>query len=127
MTEDGTRIQLLEGIRVLDLSRIIAGPFCSQILGDMGAEVIKIEQPGVGDGARYPFGGMGANPIFELTNHGKKSVEIDLKDPRGKEAFLKLAARADVLIEGFRPDVMDRLGVGYEALRAVNPRLITRR
>ena len=114
----------LDGIVVLDLTRLLPGAVATQWLVDFGAEVIKVEQPGVGDGARYAFGGTGENPIFPLTNRGKKSVEIDLKDPRGKEAFLKQVKRADVLIEGFRPDVMDRLGVGYEALRAVNPKLI---
>ena len=112
-------MKALDGIVVLDLTRLLPGAVATQWLADFGAEVIKIEQPDVGDYARQFTGA-----VFESTNRGKKSVEIDLKDPRGKEVFLKLAARADVLIEGFRPGVMDRLGVGYEALREMNPRLI---
>jgi crotonobetainyl-CoA:carnitine CoA-transferase CaiB-like acyl-CoA transferase len=117
-------MKALEGVVVLDLTRLLPGAVATQWLADFGAEVIKIEQPGIGDYARHGFGDAAENPFFALTNRGKKSVEIDLKDARGKEAFLKLASRADVLIEGFRPDVMDRLSVGYEALRALNPRLI---
>ena len=115
----------LDGITVLDLTRLLPGAVATQWLVDFGAQVIKIEQPGIGDGARNSFAKAGAeNPIFALTNRGKKSAEIDLKDPAGKAAFLKLAAAADVVIEGFRPDVMDRLGVGWDALQALNPRLI---
>ena len=114
----------LDGITVLDLTRLLPGAVATQWLADFGAAVIKIEQPGVGDYARQSFVSGDANPIFELTNRGKKSIELDLKDARGKEAFLKLAAAADVVIEGFRPDVMDRLGLGYPTLHALNPRLI---
>jgi crotonobetainyl-CoA:carnitine CoA-transferase CaiB-like acyl-CoA transferase len=109
----------LEGIRVLDLTRLLPGAVATKWLVDFGAEVIKIEQPGVGDYARSSHTG-----VFESTNSGKKSVEIDLKDAAGKAAFLKLAATADVVIEGFRPDVMDRLGVGFGALCETNPKLI---
>lgn len=114
----------LDGIRVLDLTRLLPGAVATQWLADFGAEVIKIEQPGIGDYARQSFIDGSENAIFPLTNRGKKSVEIDLKDAAGKQAFLKLARTADVVIEGFRPDVMDRLGVGYEVLRKENPRLI---
>jgi crotonobetainyl-CoA:carnitine CoA-transferase CaiB-like acyl-CoA transferase len=114
----------LDGITVLDLTRLLPGAVATQWLADFGAEIIKIEQPEIGDYARRSFAGHGENPIFAHTNRGKKSVTIDLKDAAGKEAFLKLASQADVLIEGFRPDVMDRLGLGYEALRDRNPRLI---
>jgi alpha-methylacyl-CoA racemase len=107
----------LEGIRVLDLTRLLPGAVATGRLVEAGAEVIKIEQPAVGDYARESYA-----PLFELTNRGKKSVEIDLK--ASKEAFLKLVRTADVLIEGFRPDVMNRLGLGYENLRELNPRLI---
>jgi len=117
-------VTALNGIVVLDLTRLLPGAVATQWLADFGATVIKIEQPGVGDYARSMFTSGQPNPIFELTNRGKKSVEIDLKDVAGKAAFLKLAATADVVIEGFRPDVMDRLGVGFEALHAANPRLI---
>ena len=114
----------LDGIAVLDLTRLLPGAVATQWLADFGANVIKIEQPGTGDYARRSFSGQGANPIFALTNRGKKSVDLDLKDARGKEAFLKLALKADVLIEGFRPGVMSRLGLGYEVLCAENRRLI---
>jgi len=114
----------LDGIAVLDLTRLLPGAVATQWLADFGANVIKIEQPGTGDYARRSFSGQGENPIFALTNRGKKSVGLDLKDARGKEAFLKLALKADVLIEGFRPGVMSRLGLGYEVLCAENRRLI---
>lgn len=117
-------MKALEGIVVLDLTRLLPGAVATQWLADFGADVIKIEQPGLGDYARHAFSGDEENPIFAATNRGKKSVEIDLKDASGKEAFLRLAARADVVIEGFRPQVMDRLGVGYDVLVAINPRLI---
>jgi crotonobetainyl-CoA:carnitine CoA-transferase CaiB-like acyl-CoA transferase len=116
MTADASA---LSGIRVLDLTRLLPGAVATRWLVDFGAEVIKIEQPGVGDYARSSHTG-----VFESTNRGKKSVELDLKDPAGKAAFLKLAASTDVVIEGFRPDVMDRLGVGYQVLGEANPRLI---
>lgn len=107
----------LDGIRILDLTRLLPGAVATQKLAEAGAEVIKIEQPGVGDYARDSYAAL-----FEQTNRGKKSVEIDLK--ASKEAFLKLVRMADVLIEGFRPDVMERLGLGYEYLRESNSRLI---
>jgi len=107
----------LDGIRVLDLTRLLPGAVATQKLVEAGAEVIKIEQPGIGDYARESYAAL-----FEQTNRGKKSVEIDLK--ASNEAFLKLVRSADVLIEGFRPDVMDRLGVGYGNLCGLNPRLI---
>lgn len=107
----------LEGVRVLDLTRLLPGAVATLWLTDEGAEVVKIEQPGTGDYARASY-----TALFEMTNRGKKSVEIDLKQSR--ESFLKLVATTDVLIEGFRPGVMDRLGLGYETLRAEYPRLI---
>ncbi|HVO98935.1 MAG TPA: CoA transferase [Bryobacteraceae bacterium] len=109
----------LEGIRILDLTRLLPGAVATQWLAEFGAEVIKIEQPPIGDYARATYAAL-----FEQTNRGKKSVEIDLKDERGRASFLKLAATADVLIEGFRPGVMDRMSLGYASLREVNPRLI---
>ncbi len=109
----------LSGIVVLDLTRLLPGAVATQQLADWGAEVIKIEQPGVGDYART------MNPaVFARTNSGKKSVEIDLKQPRGREVLLALAGHADVLIEGNRPGVMARLGLSFEELHAVNKRLI---
>lgn len=107
----------LEGIRVLDLTRLLPGAVATEWLADAGAEVIKIEQPGMGDYARASY-----TSLFELTNLGKKSVEIDLKT--GKESFLRLLSNADVVMEGFRPGVMGRLGLGYEVLRGINSRII---
>jgi crotonobetainyl-CoA:carnitine CoA-transferase CaiB-like acyl-CoA transferase len=107
----------LDGIRILDLTRLLPGAVATQRLAESGAEVIKIEQPSIGDYARDSYAAL-----FELTNRGKKSVEIDLKSQQ--QSFLTLVRTADVLIEGFRPGVMDRLGLGYENLREVNPRLI---
>ncbi len=107
----------LEGIRVLDLTRLLPGAVATGWLVEHGAEVIKIEQPPLGDYARESYAAL-----FELTNRGKKSVVLDLKS--GREAFLKLVRNADVVLEGFRPGVMDRLGLGYEILREGNPRLI---
>jgi crotonobetainyl-CoA:carnitine CoA-transferase CaiB-like acyl-CoA transferase len=107
----------LEGIRILDLTRLLPGAVATQWLAEFGAEVIKIEQPVIGDYARDSYAAL-----FEQTNRGKKSVELDLKGQ--KESFLKLVRSADVLLEGFRPGVMDRLGFGYEALHSANPRLI---
>jgi crotonobetainyl-CoA:carnitine CoA-transferase CaiB-like acyl-CoA transferase len=121
--------KLLEGIRVLDLTNVLAGPFCCYQLAVLGADVIKVETPGSGDLARQLGAdpelnqqGMGAS--FLAQNAGKRSVTINLKQPRGKDAFLRLVATADVLVENFRPGVMDRLGLGYGALTAVKPDLV---
>ena len=126
MTErqDGTR--LLEGIRVLDLSRIIAGPYCSQILGDMGAEVIKVEQPGAGDDSRTwgpPFI-RGESVYFFCINRTKKSITVDMKNRRGKAIVRELAKRSDILLENFKPGTLAKLGLDWEDLRRDNPRLI---
>lgn len=119
----------LEGIRVLDLTNVLAGPFCCHHLAHMGAEVIKVEARGRGDLARQ----LGADPelnasgmgvSFLAQNAGKKSVTVNLKHPEGKALFLRLVATADVVVENFRPGVMTRLGVGYDVLKAVNPHLI---
>ena len=109
----------LSGIVVLDLTRLLPGAVATQQLADWGAEVVKVEQPGSGDYARTMN-----PPVFARTNRGKKSIGIDLKHPRGREMMLALAKKADVLIEGNRPGVMARLGLGYHDVRAVNPRLI---
>lgn len=115
----------LAGVKVLDLSRVLAGPFCSMILADLGAEVIKVEELGRGDQTRTipPFVN-GESHYFLAINRNKQSVSVDLKKPEGRELVLKMAARADVVLENFRPGVMDRLGLGYEALEAANPRLV---
>jgi CoA:oxalate CoA-transferase len=121
--------KLLEGIRVLDLTNVLAGPFCCYQLAVLGAEVIKVETPGTGDLARQLGAdpelnrqGMGAS--FLAQNAGKRSVTINLKHPRGKAAFLRLVANADALVENFRPGVMDRLGLGYAALTEARPDLV---
>jgi len=115
----------LEGIRVLDLTRLLPGAFCSQLLADMGAEVIKIEDPRGGDYNRsWEPKAKEESGSFLLLNRNKKSVTLNLKSPEGKEALRRLAAAADVLLEGFRPGVMTRLGLGYDTLKADNPRLI---
>jgi crotonobetainyl-CoA:carnitine CoA-transferase CaiB-like acyl-CoA transferase len=115
----------LEGVRILDLSRLLPGPFATLILADLGADVIKIEQPGEGDYARSYRPRLGdAGAIFQLLNRNKRSLLLDLKTAEGKEIFIGLARRADVVIESFRPGVMSRLGLGYDQLTHENPRLI---
>jgi formyl-CoA transferase len=123
MTRNG-RPGPLDGLRVLDLTEHMAGPFCSMILADMGADVIKLERPGKGDSSRAMGDGTERNPYFRYINRNKRSLTLDYKQPAGREAFLKLVARVDVLVENYRPTVMDRAGLGYEALRPLNPRLI---
>ncbi len=120
----------LEGLRVLDLSRLLPGPFCSLLLADYGAEVVKVEDTGMGDYVRWAVPSVegvedSAKSVrFLALNRNKSSVRLNLKDPAGKEAFLKLVEGADVVLESFRPGVMDRLGVGYEALRERNPGIV---
>ena len=118
-------VEMLEGIRVLDLSRLLPGPFCTQMLGDLGAEVIKIEEVQGGDYARWmPPKGKADGGMFQALNRNKKSMKLDLRSSAGREIFLKLVETADVVVEQFRPGVLDKLGVGYEAIRAINPRII---
>ncbi len=116
----------LEGVRVLDLSRLLPGPFCSLLLADMGAEVIKIEDTRGGDYARIypPVDDEGMGTFFASINRNKRSMTLDLKTEEGASFFRKMASQADVVLESFRPGVMDRLGVGYETLREANPGLI---
>ncbi|KAJ54377.1 acyl-CoA hydratase [Actibacterium mucosum KCTC 23349] len=115
----------LDGLRVLDLTRLLPGAFCTQLLADMGAEVIKIEEPGRGDYNRefVPIN-VKESGSFLLLNRNKKSVTLNLKSDEGKALFLKLVAGADIVVEGFRPGVMDRLNLGYDRLAAENPGLI---
>ncbi|TAJ77480.1 CoA transferase, partial [bacterium] len=116
----------LDGIRVLDLTRALAGPYCTMFLGDLGAEVAKIEQPLVGDDTRGwgpPFVGK-ESAYFLAINRNKKSITIDLKSDRGVELVRRLAGRADVLVENFRPGTLERLGLGEQELRPLNSRLI---
>lgn len=115
----------LAGIRVVDLTAQLAGPYCTMILGDLGADVIKIERPGRGDDARsFPPHVNGEGAPFMTVNRNKRSVVLDLKDPGDLAACADLAAAADVVVENFRPGVVDRLGLGYDALAARNPGLI---
>ncbi len=114
----------LDGLRVLDLTRLLPGALATQYLADAGADVIKIEQPGTGDYARTLFTAEGTNPVFLATNRGKRSLVLDLKHPRGKELLIALARKSDVLVESFRPGVMDRLELGWSVLHETNPRLI---
>ena len=124
----------LEGIRVIDLTRILAGPFSTMLMADMGADIIKVEQPGTGDPARgngpflSPDGAESSEQQFSTyfmsINRGKRSIAIDLSKPKGREVLLKLAETADVLIENFRPGTMQKLGLDYEVVKARNPRIV---
>jgi crotonobetainyl-CoA:carnitine CoA-transferase CaiB-like acyl-CoA transferase len=115
----------LRGVRVLDLSRLLPGPFLTMVLADMGADVVKVEDPHVGDYLRaYPPAKGGVSGRFLAVNRGKRSIVLDLKAAAGRDAFLKMAGRADVIVESFRPGVMDKLGVGYDALAANNAKLV---
>ena len=119
-------MKALEGIRVLDLTRALAGPFCTLMLGDNGADVIKIEMPGAGDDTRHwgpPF--IESESAYYLSiNRNKRSLTLNLRDPDAKEIFLKLARTADVVVENFTPGVMGRFGLDYDAVKAVNPGII---
>jgi crotonobetainyl-CoA:carnitine CoA-transferase CaiB-like acyl-CoA transferase len=112
-------------MRVVDLTRVLAGPFCSMALADMGAEVIKVEEPGKGDDTRGwpPFAG-GEATYFLAVNRNKKSLTLNLKAPEGRAILRRLIARSDVVLENFRPGTMERLGFGYDALSARHPRLV---
>jgi alpha-methylacyl-CoA racemase len=111
-------VSALRGLRVLDLTRLLPGGYCTLLFADHGADVIKVEDTGAGDYARAD------PPSFASLNRGKRSIQLDLKSDDGRVAFLRLVAEADVVIESFRPGVMDRLGVGFEVLREANPALV---
>lgn len=115
---------ILDGLRVLDLSRVIAGPYCAMLLGDLGADVIKVERPGRGDDLRHWHGRAGMSPIFAAVNRHKRSLAVDLQHPEGVRVVLELARRSDVVIENFLPGVADRLGIDYTAVSAVNPAVV---
>ncbi len=115
----------LNGVRILDLTQVVFGPFCTMLLSDMGAEVIKIERPGVGDIARGNGPVVrGVSTYFLSLNRGKKSVTIDLSDKRGADIFLRLVERSDILVENFTVGTMEKLGFGYDRIRERNPRII---
>lgn len=115
----------LAGVRVLDLTRVLAGPFCTMMMADMGAEVIKIEAPGLGDDSRQfaPFVN-GESAYYMNLNRNKKGVTLNLKNPEGKRIFLEMVKKSDLVIENYRPGTMEKLGLGYEELAKVNPRII---
>jgi formyl-CoA transferase len=115
----------LRDLTVLDLTRVVAGPYCGALLGDLGASVIKIESPKTGDDARaYAPHINGESAYYANLNRNKKGITLNLKSEKGKEVFKKLAARADIVIENYRPGVMERLRLGYDVLSQINPRLI---
>lgn len=115
----------LEGIRVLDLTRLLPGPFLTMVLADMGADVVKIEAPNLGDYLRpMPPAKGGMSGRFLAVNRNKRSLVLDLKTERGRDALLRMTERVDVIVESFRPGVMERLGLGYDALSARNPRIV---
>ena len=118
--------QPLRGVRVLDLTRVLAGPFCTMNLADLGAEVIKIEVPGRGDDSRSfaPIMPSGDSGYFYSVNRGKRSVTLDLHTEEGAKVFLELAAKSDVVVENFSPGTMDRFKTGYAQLKAANPKII---
>ena len=115
----------LHGVRVLDLTRLLPGPICTLLLGDMGADVIKIEDTGQGDYVRWqePIQVV-HSPYFLSLNRNKRSVTLNLRSETGHEIFMSLAKEADVIVEGFRPGVVDRLGIGYDTVREINPRIV---
>lgn len=113
----------LPDVTVLDLTRLLPGPYATQLLADMGAEVVKVERPGSGDYARSMAAGDGPS-VFSAVNRGKRSVTLDLDADGGREALLRLAESADVMVESFRPGVADRLGVGYDAVSERNPGVV---
>jgi len=120
----------LEGVRVLDLSRLLPGGFCSQLLADFGADVVKVEDTGLGDYVRWApprcegVAPSAASALFLALNRNKRSMRVDLKQERGREVLRRLVRDSDVLLESFRPGVLERLGVGYDVLREDNPGLV---
>lgn len=115
----------LAGVKVLDLTRVLAGPFCTMLLGDMGAEIIKVEEPGKGDDTRsYPPFIEGCSTYFCNMNRNKQSITLDLKQPAAKAVFKEMVGQVDIVIENYKPGTMNKLGIGYEVLKEINPRLI---
>ena len=115
----------MEGVRVLDLSIALTGPYAAALLADQGAEVIKVERPGGGDIARWIGVSVnGMSSLFLVCNRGKRSIAVDLQRPEGAEIVKELAADSDVVLQNFRPGVLDRLGLGYDEITAVNPDVV---
>jgi crotonobetainyl-CoA:carnitine CoA-transferase CaiB-like acyl-CoA transferase len=123
-TEEEDRFLPLAGVRVLDFSKILAGPLCTQYLADLGADVIKVEPPNGDDTRHWPPFENGIGTIFLAVNRNKRSITLDLRTDEGRDAAHRLARRADLVVESFGPGVADRLGIGWDALRAINPRLV---
>jgi crotonobetainyl-CoA:carnitine CoA-transferase CaiB-like acyl-CoA transferase len=118
----------LEGLRVLDLSRVLAGPYCTMVLGDLGAEVIKVERPGAGDDLRGwgpPFGPTGDSTYYYAANRNKRGIAIDLATEEGRETVRRIARSSDVVVENFRVGMLDAMGLGLSAMREENPKLVT--
>ena len=115
----------LNGIRVLDVTQVMAGPYCAMLLCDLGADVVKVEMPPHGDASRRMAGARGTDsPAFNAVNRGKRGIVVDMKADRGRDVVRRLAGAADVVVENARPGVMDRMGLGYSDLRRVNPGLV---
>jgi crotonobetainyl-CoA:carnitine CoA-transferase CaiB-like acyl-CoA transferase len=125
-SEDGTFSGgPMEGVRVLDLSIALTGPYVAALMADQGADVVKVERPGIGDIARWVGVAVnGMSSLYLVCNRGKRSIAVDLQQPEGIELVLRLAERSDVVLQNFRPGVMDRLGLGYEDVRSVNPEAV---
>ena len=116
---------MLAGIKVLEMANVISGPYGGMLLADLGAEVIKVEMPGAGDPFRNWAGeGAGVRPAFAAFNRGKKSITVNVKTEEGKELYLRLASEVDVVLDNFRPGFLDKLGVGYDAIRKTNPEVV---
>ncbi|MBL0123028.1 MAG: CoA transferase [Betaproteobacteria bacterium] len=116
-------VKPLQGVKVLDFTQLLPGPMCTQYLADMGADVLKLEPPGTGDAGRGPAG-TGVSHFFQMVNRNKRSLAINLRAPQSRDIVMKLVERSEVLVEGFRPGVMARLGLGYAEVRAVNPKIV---
>lgn len=114
----------IPGVRILDLSRLLPGPYTTRLLADLGAEVIKVETPLLGDYARHLGPGFGGDTMFRMLNRGKRSLGLNYRNRQGREIFLRLAEQADVVVESFRPGSMERWGLGYPRVRERNPRII---
>ncbi len=118
-------VGLLDGVKVLDLTRVLAGPYCGMMLADMGAEVIKVEMPGIGDDSRMNAPLVnGESAYFMNLNRNKRGMTLNLKSQKGKEIFRELVKECDIVIENYRPGVMEKLGLGYEDLRQINPGIV---
>jgi formyl-CoA transferase len=118
---------LLQGVRVLDLSRVLAGPYCTMVLGDLGAEVVKVEAPGLGDDTRHwgpPFSQGGESAYFLCVNRNKRSLTLNLKSEQGLQILKRLISHSDVLVENFRVDTLEKWGLSYASLQELRPSLV---